>query len=157
MLYLKYTLSLVYFMVSQGGTRLRHQQPWWWGTILCTNSFPSGFRRRLSISWAKPPQDQPGGGGGWGGIQKESRSLRGVKEINTTFLSTQGFWFEVVRVPRMLPSVGMLWDSSQLLLRSTWRSGAWWLLFFSLKLLHINQYLPVILCFCFCFLADFYQ
>lgn len=35
-----------------------------------------------------------------GRIQKEMHSLRGVEERKITFLSTQGFWFEVSRCQR---------------------------------------------------------
>lgn len=96
-----------------------------------------------------------------GGGNPETRGLRGVKETNTTFLSTQGFWFEVSRCQRhcrdaMGRFTAPVWEHVEI--RSTMTS-LFFIIFFNIffLILHINQYLPVILCFCFCFLADFYQ
>lgn len=98
-----------------------------------------------------------------GGGNPETLRLMGVKEPNTTFLSTQGFWFEVCRCQRHCWVQGCHGSvlSSCLGARGDQEHDDiflnFLLLLFFFSILHINQYLPVILCFCFCFLADFYQ
>lgn len=90
MLYLKYTLSLVYFMVSQGAAEAQApaaEIPYYVQIhfqVILEADFPSPEPNPRRTSLAEE-----------GGGNPETRSLRGVKERNTTFLSTQGFWFEV--------------------------------------------------------------
>lgn len=95
MLYLKYTLSLVYFMVSH--MRLRPQQP-------CAEIpyyVQIHFQVLLEADFPSPePNPRRTSPAEEGGGNPETHSLRGVKETNTTFLSTQGFWFEVCRCQR---------------------------------------------------------
>lgn len=99
MLYLKYTLSLVYFMVSQGVDDLWKIRGW--GESSLRGEIPYyvqiHFQVVLVSQAAKHCRVVGWTAVSWrrGGVQKAARSLRGVKKRDLVLRYTHGFWFEV--------------------------------------------------------------
>lgn len=99
MLYLKYTLSLVYFMVSQGADDLWKIKGW--GESSPRGEIPyyvqihfqvvlvsQAAKHRRAVGWTAVSWR-------WGEVQKAAHSLREVKKRDLALQYTHGFWFEV--------------------------------------------------------------
>lgn len=94
MLYLKYTLSVVYFMVSQGSDEAQAPAALVMRYLITYKFISKWFQKKTFHPLSQTPH-RTSLAEEWGEIQTETHSWRGVKERNPTFLSTQGFWFEV--------------------------------------------------------------